>query len=140
LNDLIQASFKDCRNNTQIAARAREPPSRNGADLQTAEGSGCKERMPQGDLFEALVVLGSGLGKSRAWHLARTRWQTAVVARRAIDGPSQHRLPAQHEQDLERDRAPGASRRSIRYHDPVASPSMREDPRRPGDMGDPRVR
>jgi len=86
LNDLIQASFKDCRNNTQIAARAREPPSGNGADLQTAEGSGCKEqRMPQGDLFEALVVLGSGLGKSRAWHLARTRWQTAVVARRALD-------------------------------------------------------
>ena len=42
--------------------------------------------MPQGDLFEALVVLGSGLGKSRAWHLARTRWQTAVVARLSATG------------------------------------------------------
>jgi hypothetical protein len=77
---------EDWRNNAQIAARAREPLSGDGAYLQALQGSwGKEERMPQTDLFEALV-LGGGLGKVLAWHLAV--WRTAVVEGRGIGGPS----------------------------------------------------
>lgn len=97
--------------------------------MQTAKGSWCKGARKSAcrketclePWFSAAASVSRELGISRDG-VGKPR--SASAERSMV--PSRHRLPAQR--DLERDRAPGAAWRSIGYHDPFASPSMREGP------------